>query len=84
MAESTFVGKMGLRPFDAAKAMLLRTHLIPDHFLILLTITHDPAMRAIVFISGIEDEILDLAKWAVAPCLQFLIQQLGGAADLRR
>ena len=33
---------------------------------------------------GVEDEILDLAERSVAPSLQLLIQQLGGAADLRR
>ena len=32
-----FVGQTGLRPFDAAKAVLLRPHLIPDCLLILLT-----------------------------------------------
>ena len=32
-----FVRKTELRPVDAAKAMLLRAHLIPDRFLIFLT-----------------------------------------------
>ena len=32
-----FLGKTGRRPFDAAKAVLLRPHLIPEAFLILVS-----------------------------------------------
>ena len=42
-----FVGQTGLRPFDAAKAVLLRPHLIPDCLLNLLTtpgLQRDPSV----------------------------------------
>jgi hypothetical protein len=45
-------------------------------------IAHNPAM-AHLLVARIEDEIFDLAKGAVPRGRQPLIQQIGGAADLR-
>jgi hypothetical protein len=45
-------------------------------------ITHDPTM-AHLFVSGVEDQIFDLAEGPIAPGRQFVIKKLGGAADLR-
>ncbi len=52
----------------------------PDRFLVLLTVPHDPAV-AHLLVPGVEDEVFRLAQRAVAPCLQFLIEQLGSPAD---
>ena len=65
MAESRVVGKTGLRPFDAVKGKALRPQLIPDHFLILLTVAHDPAMAHRLG-ACVEHEIPDAAERAVA------------------
>ena len=43
-------------------------------------VAYDPAM-AHLFVARVEDEILDLVEWPVAPGRQLLIQQLGGVAD---
>ncbi len=53
----------------------------PDRFLVLLTVPHDPAV-AHLLVPGVEDEVFHLAQRAVAPCLRFLIEQLGSPADL--
>ena len=44
-------------------------------------VTHDPAITHL-FIPGVEDQILDLAKRPVPPGGQFVVEQLGGAAGL--
>ena len=46
-------------------------------------VTHDAAV-AHLLVAGIEDQIPDLAERPGAPGLQFVVEQLGGAADLRR
>jgi hypothetical protein len=54
----------------------------PDRFLVLLTVPHDPAV-AHLLVPGVEDQIPGLAQGPGAPGLQFLVEQLRRAADLR-
>src|SRR3990172_116193 len=44
----------------------------------------DDTAGAHFLVAGIHEEIFALAKGAVAPGLQFIVEQPGGAADLRR